>query len=117
MKKLFLSVSLIAFIAISSCTTGVIPFDDPGDPITELKTYTGDVKSIIDNNCVSCHGGSSPQAGLRLETYQQVRNSAENGNLIPRMNNPTNPMPQGGLLPAATRAIIDAWADDGFPEN
>ncbi len=117
MKKYLLSVSIIFVLTISSCTTTEIPLDEPAGPITEVVTYTGDVKAIIDNNCVSCHSGPSAQAGLSLTTYLQVRNAAENRNLIDRMNDATNPMPQGGLLPAATRAIIDAWANDGFPEN
>lgn len=117
MKKYLLSVSIIFAFTISSCTTTEIPLDEPAGPITEVVTYTGDVKAIIDNNCVSCHGTTNPNAGLSLVTYQQVRNAAENGNLIPRMNNATNPMPPTGRLSATVRALIDAWADDGFPEN
>ena len=117
MKKHHLIALLTFGLILGSCTTAEIPLDDEIDPIVEIVTYNGDVKAIIDNNCVTCHGSVTPNAGLSLVTYQQVRNSAENGNLIPRMNNATNPMPQGGLLPAATRAIIDKWADDGFLEN
>jgi mono/diheme cytochrome c family protein len=116
MKKL-LSLIILTSLTMASCTTTEIPLDEVSDPIIELVTYTGDVKAIIDNNCIGCHGTTNPSAGLSLVTYQQVRNSAENGNLIARMNNPTNPMTQGGLLSANTRAIIDAWADDGFLEN
>ena len=117
MKKYLITISIVLALSMSSCTTTEIPLDVIGGPITEIVTYDDDVKTIIDNNCVACHSGPSASAGLSLVTYQQVRNSAENGNLIARMNNATNPMPQGGLLPAATRAIIDAWAADGFPEN
>ena len=117
MKKYLIAISIIFALLMSSCTTTEIPLDVIGDPITEIITYDGDVKAIIDNNCVACHSGLAASAGLSLVTYQQVRSSAENGNLIARMNNATNPMPQGGILPAATRAIIDAWATDGFPEN
>ena len=102
---------------MTSCTTTEIPLDEVTEPVIELVTYTGDVKAIIDANCIGCHGASSPQAGLSLVTYQQVRTAAESGNLITRMNNATNPMPPSGILSANVRAIIDAWANDGFLEN
>jgi mono/diheme cytochrome c family protein len=117
MKKHWFTFLVFAGIVLSSCTTTEIPLDEITEPVAEVVTYTGNVKAIIDNNCTSCHGAVSPQAGLSLVTYQQVRNAAENGNLIPRMNNPTAPMPPSGRLSANIRAIIDSWADDGFPEE
>ena len=117
MKKHLFSFLVLSGFAMSSCTTTEIPLDEVVNPIVETITYVDDVKTIIDNNCTSCHGAVSPQAGLSLVTYQQVRNAAENGNLIPRMNNATNPMPPTGRLSAEVRALIDKWADDGFLEN
>ena len=117
MKKNLISLGLLIGLLATSCTTAEIPLDEVGDPITDIVTYDADVKTIIDNNCTTCHGSVRPQAGLSLVSYQQVRTAAESGNLIPRMNNATNPMPPSGILPAATRALIDKWADDGFLEN
>ena len=114
-KHVFLFLVLAGIM--SSCTTAEIPLDEVTDPVTETVTYVGEVKVIIDNNCTSCHGAVSPQAGLSLVTYLQVRAAAENGNLIPRMNNATAPMPPSGRLSANIRAIIDSWANDGFLEE
>lgn len=115
--KTLISLLILQGLLISSCTTTEIPLDGPTDPILEIVTYTENVKAIIDGSCISCHGAVNPSAGLRLLTYTQVRNSAENGNLIERMNNVTNPMPPNGPLPAEVRAVIDAWAENGFLEN
>lgn len=117
MKKQLLPLVILVSLLMASCTTTEIPLDEVTEPVVEVVTYNGDVKAIIDNNCIGCHGTSSPQAGLSLVTYQQVRNAAENGNLLNRMNNATNPMPPSGLLPANTRALVDAWASEGFLEN
>lgn len=117
MKKQLLPLIILIGLSMASCTTTEIPLDEITDPIVEVVTYTGDVKAVIDTNCIGCHGTSSPQAGLSLVTYQQVRTAAESGNLIARMNNATNPMPPSGILSANTRALIDAWAADGFLEN
>ena len=114
-KKIKLDIAAFSIAVFSySCTTSVIPFDEDPDPIIGSVTYDEDVKSIMDNNCTACHGTVSPQAGLSLVTYSQVRNAAENGNLIARMNDPVNPMPESGRLDASIRALIDQWAEDGF---
>ena len=109
----------LAFL-INSCTTAEIPEPAPVDPTPPggIKiTYEADVKNIIFNNCTTCHGNTTPQAGLSLTTYQQVKNSAENGNLIARMNNSSNPMPPNGKLIQSILDIIDRWKADGFLEN
>ena len=41
----------------------------------------------------------------------------ENGNLLNRINDQVNPMPQSGILPSSTRAVIDQWVADGYLEN
>lgn len=117
MKKYLLTISIVFALSMASCTTAEIPLDEVDGPVQQLVTYNADVKTIIDNNCVGCHGTNNPQAGLSLVNYQQVRTAAESGNLIVRMNNATNPMPPSGRLSANIRALIDAWAADGFPEN
>ncbi|OSY89059.1 hypothetical protein WH52_03360 [Tenacibaculum holothuriorum] len=96
------------------------PDPDNGNGNGNAKTtYVANVKTIIDNSCAtaSCHDATNPTAGLPLTNYTQVKNAAQNGNLIARMNSTANPMPQSGLLPTATRAIIDKWKTDGFLEN
>lgn len=117
MKKTLALTLICLFLLSYSCTTAEIPLEQDPDPIPTTVTYVSDVKTIIDNNCISCHGAVSPNAGLSLVTYQQVKNSAQNGNLIARMNDQVNPMPQGQILSVNIRAIIDKWRDDGFLEN
>ena len=110
---------LISFL-MASCSSSEVANDDPVvvDP-TQKVTYEKDVKNIINNSCAvsGCHTGSNPPAGILLTTYNQVRSQAENGNLIARMNNSSNPMPPTGILPSSTRSVIDQWKADGFLEN
>jgi hypothetical protein len=42
-------------------------------------TYVADVKPILDSNCIMCHGGSQPTAGLDLSTYRGVMTVATPG--------------------------------------
>jgi len=107
-----------------SCSSSEVPaaedpIDSGGSGEVTVVTYDADVSSIIANNCSTsgCHASTNPAAGLALTNYTQVKEAAENGNLIARMNSTTAPMPQSGRLSASVLAIIDQWKEDGFLEN
>lgn len=102
-----------------NCTTNTIDEGDITDlpPIEETVTYDTDVAPIIANNCIGCHSGPNANAGLDLSSYANVRGAAEQGNLVNRINNGSNPMPPTGILPPETRQIIDQWIADGYLEN
>lgn len=89
------------------------------DPDAEAITYNKDVQSIINNSCATtaCHGSATPPAGLSLNTFAQVESAVENRGLVSRINNSSNPMPPTGMLPQATRLIIDQWVADGLLED
>lgn len=108
---LFLS---ILFVSCSSSSDEPTPTPPPNNQTT---TYNGHVKTIIDNNCVSCHDASTPEAGLPLTTYSQVKSAVLNNGLISRINNTSNPMPQTGLMSQTNRSTIADWQADGLLEN
>lgn len=126
MKKVigmyFVVITFFVITLLTNCTKGFIPEDvQPVSPtdttMTDTITYQAHISVVITNSCISCHGGSNPQGNLLLETYSQVRNSAENGTLIQRINDAANPMPTTGLMPAQTRALFDDWVQNGYLEN
>lgn len=113
-----LMIAVFAFSLISSCTEGFIPEDvTTTPPSVGPITYETHISTVMTTNCTSCHGGSNPQGNLLLETYNQVRNSAENGTLIQRINDVANPMPPAGLMPASTRTLLEEWVQNGYLEN
>jgi hypothetical protein len=114
MKKITL-LFLFVFItySFSSCSTATI--DEV--IITETITFDADVSVIISNNCLPCHAGTFPSAGLNLEGYSNVRSATENGNVLARINNVSSPMPQSGQMSATLIATIEQWAIDGYIEN
>ncbi|QHI36246.1 hypothetical protein IMCC3317_16050 [Kordia antarctica] len=119
-KKIYIGFACICVLTIFyNCTTNTIDEGDVADlpPIVETITYDDDVEAIITTNCISCHSGPNANAGLQLTSYLNVKAAAEQGNLLNRINNATNPMPQSGLLPPETRQIIDQWVADGYLEN
>lgn len=116
--KLLTLGTLILFSA-QSCTKAIIEEADKGEipDIVKIIKYKPDVETIMYNNCITCHGGAVPSAGLKLNNYQDVKNSAQNGSLIGRMNADVLPMPPAGKLSADQLKIIDKWKADGFLEN
>ncbi|MBP4138955.1 MULTISPECIES: hypothetical protein [Flavobacterium] len=90
-------------------------------PISGAVTYNQNVKSIIDNNCISCHA-ATPRNGapMSLVTYDQVKSAVQNRGLLNRIsleNGNSLLMPQGGpRLPQTTIDIILKWQQDGLLE-
>ena len=83
-------------------------------------TYTACVKEIIDNNCTVCHHSGADAVGpFALETYAQVRDVAENGNMLDRIqreDGAEGAMPQTGKMPQGKIDVILAWVNGGFQE-
>lgn len=122
MKKslVFFIVTILYIGIISSCTSD--SENDLIEPIDETEdiTYTENVKSIIDTNCIGCHN-SPPVAGapMPLLTFDQVKEAVQNRDLISLINsNDANErMPLGGQpLTQQQIEIIEQWEIDGLLE-
>lgn len=109
-----------ALLLLCSCEN-----DSPADltyPIPEETiTYTEYVRTIINNNCIICHG-TTPANGapMPLTTYAAVKDAVEHRGLLDRISRPqgaSGMMPNGGTrLPQSQIDIINAWAADGLQE-
>lgn len=85
--------------------------------ITDPVTFEGDVRIIISDHCLPCHGGVFASAGLNLEGYENVREATEHGTLLESINSNVNPMPQSGLMSRDLIATIEQWSLEGYIEN
>lgn len=89
--------------------------------IEEFVTYQGNIKSIIDTNCISCH--NNPQingAPNSLVTYDDVVDAVENRDLIGRISTTDAGfvMPFGGpRLPQNLIDLVVQWEQEGLLEN
>ena len=117
MKKIFLVIAI--GITILSCANDSEDDLMNPSPLPDTVTYVNDVKTIIDNNCISCHSNppvnGAPNA---LITYAQVKDAVLNKNLIGRISGTSGTlMPQGGpKLPQNLIDIIIQWETDGLLE-
>ncbi|GAA4281138.1 hypothetical protein [Gaetbulibacter aestuarii] len=119
MKKL--TIILTISISFFNCANDSLSDLTESGPLPNLVTYVKDVKPIMDNNCINCHGTTPINgANVSLVTYNQVKSAVQNNSLISRINatDPGNLMPQGG--PKLPQNLIDTvikWQTDGFVEN
>lgn len=81
---------------------------------TTNPTYTKNIAPIVKANCVSCHSGNSQFPNL--ETYAEVKESTQNGDLICRIDQSQacgSVMPPSGLMPQTTIDMFLLWQQQG----
>lgn len=119
---------LKAFIAIGIMTFIQSCYYDKEDELypqtaacdTTDVTFTNNVFPVINSNCTSCHSGSAPSGNIRLENYNDISAAANDGRLLGviRHESGWSPMPKGGgKLNDCDIAEIEAWVNDGTPNN
>src|SRR5687767_1820278 len=114
MKRMML-LMIVATGFMVSCESRT--YADISAPMVNNPTYEADVKTIIEANCATtgCHnqGATFPP----LTNYTQVKESAQNGNLLCEINAQCGVMPESGKMPQATVDVINLWAQQGYVEK
>lgn len=108
---------LVLFLFASCTNDSESDLLEPTTPESVVKY--AQVKIIIDNNCVSCHGINNPNAGLSLTNFTQTRNAIQNNGLIDRITRLEGDpllMPTTGRLNQNSINTIINWSDNGFQE-
>jgi len=120
MKKIILF-TICAGLIITFCSCANDSQEDliEQTPIQQLLTYNDNIKSIIDNNCISCHSNPPVNGAPNpLNDYESVKNNI--GSIIVRISMQEG---QGGLMPSGgprlPQNLIDdivQWETDGLLE-
>lgn len=117
--RLIVSFVFISFL-FSSCTNDSAT-DLSADIAVSDATYTLNIKSIIDNNCIMCHAATPINgAPMPLTTYEEVKDAMLHSPVIDRISRAQGEqgmMPNGGTrLPQASINLIIKWQNDGLLE-
>ena len=96
-------------------------------PAVATASFAKDVLPLFQKNCTRCHGGSSPRAGLSLNTYAAALKGSSNGAVVVAGDPDKSPvytlvksgvMPFGGAkLSDADAQLIFDWIKAGAPNN
>jgi hypothetical protein len=80
-------------------------------------TYDSAIIAIVQSWCTGCHGGSNPDNGLSLTSYDQVKAAVNSGRLMGAIRQETGfyPMPKGSKLSPCDIALFQKWINNGMP--
>jgi len=108
---------ILCMFGFTSCERNSLSELTPELEEVNVVTYENTARAILDSACVECHNINEQTAGVRLDVFDFAFIEADNGRMLARMTDPTNPMPPSGNLPDnLIQGIID-WVDDGILEN
>src|SRR6266487_2562458 len=107
---------------------GNLPADHAGRMARGLQTFQKDVRSLLIDQCLRCHGGKKTKGGLVLTTREDLLKGGTDGVVLVPFNARSSRLLQlirhdeephmpdkKPRLPEAAIAKIAAWIDDGAP--
>jgi hypothetical protein len=113
MKKINIVLMIMASAFIISCESNTY---NEVSVISANPTYTANVAPVVKANCTSCHSGGSRFPNL--ETYQEVKDATQNGDLICRIDDPSvcfgSIMPTSGRMQQTSIDMFKLWRDQGY---
>ena len=87
---------------------------------TAAVKYSTSVLPVLSSNCINCHGGATPSAGLSLDSYAGVKMQVDNGRLWGAVSHSASysPMPKNSnKLNNCSLEKIRIWIAAGAPNN
>jgi len=94
---------------------------------TAQVSFTKDILPILQNSCVSCHGGEKTSKGLDLKTFASLMTGSQNGAVVVAgdasnskliQSIQSGKMPKrGGPLPADQIQLLVNWVNAGATNN
>lgn len=83
-------------------------------------TFSQNIEPLIVTHCFPCHSEVEQFGNISLEGYDAIVEQAENGNLLGSVRHDPGyeAMPEGeAKLPDCDIAAIEAWIENGTPNN
>ncbi len=108
-----LSLSLLSFFTLDT----LVGQEGGGGKFTDEVSWEADIQPIVKDFCTTCHAGDDPEADLGLTSYALVREATEHGDLLERINDADDPMPEDGLMPSHLRRLVRIWSETGYTEK
>lgn len=124
MKKLIQTIFTFIIIgSLSSCYYDVQEELHPASSQacdTSQALYSVQIKSIMQNNCNSCHSTGIASGGIVTDNYQELKRIADNGTLIGSINHKAGfrAMPQNmPKMVSCNLQLIEKWVREGSQNN
>lgn len=116
-----------AALGLAACGGSAAPVALPPHTPSASVSFSKDVAPILQEKCVSCHGGEKTSKGLDLKTYTSLMTGSQNGAvvvsgdaaksvLIQALQSGKMPR-RGGPLPADQILLLMDWVNAGAKNN
>jgi len=81
--------------------------------------FSSHVFPVIQQNCISCHSGASPNGNVSLTNHSQVVSAVTSKNLLEIIKHANGyiAMPPGGKMHNCEIRKVELWINDGMPNN
>ncbi|AFK05677.1 hypothetical protein Emtol_0162 (plasmid) [Emticicia oligotrophica DSM 17448] len=117
MKKVLILLQIYLMIACQTKTIEKAPcsFDN-----NKTVSFNQELMPLIKAKCLQCHDSKNHYDGIILETYNQVKENAQSGELydsVVSINGAAPRMPKGGQLTDCEVNIIKFWIQQGSLNN
>lgn len=78
--------------------------------------YLGHLKPLVDRYCVSCHGATNPNGGIKLLTASDLKTVAQSGKLLNSLKrvSKTTAMPPTYALSTCEITQFELWTKQGY---
>jgi hypothetical protein len=80
-------------------------------------SYLNDIKSIMSNNCVSCHSSKNPSGGYDLTNYDGLTKNVSKVLGSMRQDGTAQSMPQGYKVADSLIQKLNCWINQGAKNN
>ncbi len=123
----YLPAIICSFLALS-LGTQAFSAEEPSFSPEDIKLYETQIKPILDDKCLKCHGGEKTKADLRVSSRGALLRGGESGvavnldkpdaSLLLKMINyadDDHQMPPKQKLPADQIALMTQWVKKGLP--
>lgn len=119
-RKIFLSGTLLSSLTACYYDNEALLYQNVPCEIPVTPAFTADVLPLLNARCNNCHAGSSPSAGIKLNSYAEVVKYVNNGTLMGSINHSSgfSAMPKNGSkMSACDIKKIQSWIDSDIPDN
>jgi YVTN family beta-propeller protein len=131
MKKMIISSLIMALLLLTACEKDDSPLTaETAIDYSTISTisYRQHVQPLLDQNCISCHGAGMQDAGLRLDSWDNVQAGSNSGEVVipfdagnsvliemlTKLNGGPHPGEAGSATMDSIRtAFLTRWVDEG----
>lgn len=114
---LIICAAILSTLLLAACKTDSPMMPEVVDCNTLDNIYNGEVSSILNSNCATCHASTSSGSPFVIETYAEYLPYLESGEFEIEVLNDGARMADWGNLTEEEIQILQCWYDAGYPEN